>query len=82
LFGLFLNLAPDLTLRSETVPRVGFAYPVSNGEFYSYADLEGTFRATRGTSVSVPEPSALLLMLPALLLIGYSRRAVRGSRAD
>ena len=80
LFGLFLNLAPDLTLRTTTVPRVGFAYPFPGGESYSYADLAGTFRATRGTPVSVPEPSALLLMLPALLLIACSRRTVRGSR--
>jgi hypothetical protein len=72
IFGLFLTLTPDLDLFTGTVPRAGFAYPVPNGEFYSYADLSGTFTTSRqGTSVA--EPSAVVLWSGALLLLGFVR---------
>jgi hypothetical protein len=77
LFGLFLNIAPDLTLRS--VPLAGFRYPFDGGEFYSYAQLEGTFTATRGIT-SVAEPSGAGLMLSALLILWYSRRTFRRTK--
>lgn len=80
IFGLFLTLTPDLTTYNGIVPRAGFRYPVENGEYYSYADLAGTFTTTR-QGTSVPEPNAALLMSGALLLLGFFRRS-RKLRAD
>lgn len=81
IFGLFLNLTPDLDLFTGSVPRAGFAYPVANGEYYSYADLTGTFAISRqGTSVA--EPSAVVLMGGALMLLGFLRRSRRRLGSD
>lgn len=80
IFGLFLTLTPGLTTYNGIGPRAGFAYPVDNGEYYSYADLAGTFMTSR-QGTSVPEPSAALLMGGAFLLLGFLRRS-RKLRAD
>jgi hypothetical protein len=74
LFGLFLTLTADLEPYSSTSLSAGFRYPTGGGEFYSYADLAGTFSAARVTT-SVPEPSTTLLMLPVLALLWRARRA-------
>jgi len=74
LFGLFLRLTPSLDPFSSTSLQVGFAYPVTNGEIYSYADLSGEFSASRGTT-SVPEPGTLSLAAMGLLLIGIKTRS-------
>lgn len=76
IFGLFLTLAPDLTQYTGSVPRAGFAYPVPNGEYYSYADLAGTYTTTR-RGTSVPEPNAALLSCGALVLLAFLRRSRR-----
>ena len=73
IFGLFLTLTPDLALFTGTVPRAGFAYPVPSGEYYSYADLAGTFTTSR-PGTSVPEPNAALLVCGALALFAFARR--------
>ena len=57
----------------------GFRYPFDGGEFYSYANLSGTFSTSRETT-SVPEPSTGLLMGSALLLLGFLRRSRRSTR--
>lgn len=76
IFGLFLSLTPDLTTFGAAGPRAGFAYPVPGGEYYSYADLAGTFTTSR-QGTSVPEPNAALLMSGAFLLLAFVRRRVR-----
>lgn len=80
LFGLFLNLTPDLEPLSSTSISAGFAYPTGGGEFYSYADLSGTFTASRETT-SVPEPGTALLMLSVLGLLWRARRQVHSATA-
>ena len=72
LFGLFLQLTPDATPFAGSVPRAGFRYPVESGEYYSYADLSGTFRTSNQTSV--PAPGAGLLMLSAVALLAIRSR--------
>src|SRR4029077_8882143 len=76
LFGLFLALTPSLTEAFPTASlSVGFGYPLDGGvTLYSYADLTGTFAASR--SVSVPEPGTAFLMLSALAF-GFRKRVVR-----
>jgi hypothetical protein len=76
LFGLFLSLTPDLDQSLGAVPRAGFAYPVPNGEYYSYADLSGTFTTSR-QGTSVPEPNAALLAGGAFVLLAFLRRSRR-----
>src|SRR5688572_8714772 len=61
IFGLFLTLTPDATPFAGRAPMAGFRYPVPGGEYYSYADLSGTFRTSNETSV--PAPGAGLLLL-------------------
>lgn len=78
LFGLFLTLTPDLAQYTGTVPRAGFAYPVPNGEYYSYAALAGTFTTSRQRT-SVPESSAALLMCGALVALAVLRRSRRSN---
>jgi hypothetical protein len=68
IFGLFMQLTPDATpFTGSFAPRAGFRYPVPSGEYYSYADLAGTFRTSNQTSV--PAPGAGLLMLSAVALL-------------
>jgi hypothetical protein len=81
IFGLFLTLAPDLSLFTGTVPRAGFAYPVASGEYYSYANLAGTYTTTRG-GTSVPEPNPALLSCGALMLLAFLRRSRRRSASS
>jgi hypothetical protein len=80
LFGLFLSLTPDATPLASRMPFVGFAYPFDGGEFYSYADLAGTFRTSR-QSTSVPEPATALLMCAGLALLACVRRSRRLTRS-
>ena len=73
LFGLFLRLTPALAAVDANSLSIGFAYPVPSGEFYSYANVSGTFNTSRTTSI--PVPSTAILMLPALaFLLRRSRR--------
>lgn len=74
LFGLFLSLTPDGAPNlAASGPKVGFAYPVENGEYYSYADLFGNFTTSR-ENPSVPEPPTGVLMCGALALLLLLRR--------
>lgn len=73
LFGLFLRIAPDFTPYGTNPFSAGFTYPVQGGEFYSYADLGGTFNVSRGPT-SVPEPNGILLMLAGLGMLWFWRR--------
>ena len=77
IFGLFLPLTPDATPFGGFGPRVGFAYPVPNGTYFSYADLSGIFRTSSEPSVPVPEPGTGLLMFGAVVLILFARRRQR-----
>jgi hypothetical protein len=72
IFGLFLSLTPDATPFGGFGPRVGFAYPVPSGTYFSYADLSGIFRTSSETSVPAPGPG--LPMLGAVVLILFGRR--------
>ena len=72
IFGLFLTLTPDATAFADFGPRVGFAYPVPNGTYFSYADLSGILRTAGETSV--PEPGTGLLMFSAVVLSLFVRR--------
>jgi hypothetical protein len=72
IFGLFLSLTPDATPFGGFGPRVGFAYPVPNGTYFSYADLSGVFRTSRETSV--PAPGTGLLMFGAVVVLFFGRR--------
>jgi len=76
IFGLFLSLTPNGAPNASAAPLVGFAYPVSNGEFYSYANLAGTF-ATSRERTAVPEPNTGLLMCGALALLACLHRSRR-----
>lgn len=78
LFGLFLTLAPDLSLFNSNSLWVGFGYPIDGGTFYSYVTLDGEFSANRLTSVA--EPSTAFLLLPAVFILMRSRRE-RNARA-
>ena len=80
LFGLFLSVTPDAVPFGSNRPFVGFRYPFDGGEFYSYADLSGTFRTSR-QSTSVPEPNAALLMCAGLALLVCVRRSRRLARS-
>lgn len=75
IFGLFLQLTPDSAPDAGRVPLAGFRYPFpgGGGEFYSYANLSGTFTTARETT-SVSEPSTVLLMGSALVLLAFWRR--------
>jgi hypothetical protein len=75
IFGLFLAVTPDATPFGGFGPRVGFAYPVPNGTYFSYADLSGIFRTSSETSVPVAEPGAGLLMFGAVVLLVVWRRS-------
>jgi hypothetical protein len=57
----------------------GFRYPFDGGEFYSYANLSGTFATSREIT-SVPEPSTGVLMCSALALLGFWRAKRRPIR--
>ena len=72
IFGLFLSLTPDATPFAGSAPQVGFAYPVPNGTYFSYAHLSGIFRTSSETSV--PAPDTGLLMFGAVALIFFVRR--------
>jgi hypothetical protein len=72
IFGLFLTLTPDATPLADFGPRVGFAYPVPNGTYFSYADLSGILRTSGETSV--PAPGMGWLMFGAVVLILFARR--------
>jgi hypothetical protein len=76
IFGLFLTLTPDLAQYTGSVARAGFAYPFPGGEFYSYADLAGTFTTSR-QGTSVPEPNGALLTCAAFVLLAFLRRSRR-----
>jgi hypothetical protein len=78
IFGLFLTLTPDLEQYAGSVLRAGFAYPVPNGEYYSYANLAGTFTTSR-QGTSVPEPNAALLTCSAFVLLAFLRRSRRSN---
>jgi hypothetical protein len=77
LFGLFLKLKPDLTLAADGI-YAGAGYPTGGGTYYSYADLGGSFSASRVTPV--PEPGTLLLLSSGMLLVWGARR--QRSRRD
>jgi hypothetical protein len=79
IFGLFLQLTPDATPLAGRDPLAGFRYPFDGGEFYSYANLTGTFSTSRETT-SVPEPSTGVLMCSALALLAFWRAKKRPIR--
>lgn len=80
LFGLFMRIAPDLTPYGTNPFSAGFTYPVQGGEFYSYADLGGTFNVTRG-STPVSEPNMVLLMLAGFAMLMFWRYGTRTNSA-
>jgi len=83
IFGLFLPLTPNATPFGGFGPQVGFAYPVPNGTYFSYAHLSGIFRTSSEASVPVrvPEPGTGLLMLSAVALLAAWRRGRKGESA-
>jgi hypothetical protein len=72
LFGLFLTLTPDATPLAGFGPRVGFAYPMPNGTYFSYADLSGILRTSSETSV--PAPGMGVLVFSAAVIFLFARR--------
>lgn len=73
-FGLFVLLAPDMTLAGPV--SVGYGFPIGNGfTAFSYAQATGSFSTRRG----VPEPGTAALMLAGLGFI-VARRSRRDRR--